>query len=119
MKEFIKSSNFYLRIGKDLPNRRIQHLIYAARRRWSPLKRSKDLTDSDIQRLRYLYWKRDIRSYNEIANIMNCLPSSVSDDICYNFNENGQPFNKGKWSSDEDKALIDGLKKYFKTDDLS
>ena len=119
VKEFIKSTNFYLRLGKDLPNRRLQHLIYAARRRLTSLKRSQDLTDNDKQRIRYLYWKRGLRSITEICNILNCTHNCVSNDIFNNFNDQGELFNKGKWSSDEETTLIEALKKYFNTNDLS
>ena len=108
-----------MRLGKDLPNRSLKKLIAAVRARFTPLKKIKDITDNDRKCFRYMYWKRGIRSFNQIANIMNCIPNCVLADICYNFNELGQPFDKGKWSSDEDKVSIDGLKKYFKTDDLS
>ena len=118
MKQFIKSSNFNLRLGKDLPNRLIRRLIETAIRRFSPLRKIKEINENEKEVMRNMYLNRRT-NYISIASKFNCIPTQVINYLNDHFNEDYEPFNTGKWSSDEEKQLLDGLKAYFNTNDLS
>ena len=105
-------------MAKDLPTRDLQAIANAARRRFCPLKRLNDLTDSERDSLFKLYgiFKN---KWTKIAEKLNCYSKCVETHVSYHLNKNGKPFNTGKWSSQEKSILIEGLKIYFNTNDLS
>ena len=119
MKQFIKSSNFYLRLAKDLPTRRLPHLISAARRKLCPIKKFKDVTDEDRARMTKLYMIHKIERWTTIAEMINCNFDCVLKYITRKYRKDGTPYDKGKWTSDEGKILLEGMKEFFNTNDLS
>ena len=119
IRQFIKSTNFYLRIGKDLPYRRINILVYAIKRRFCPIRKFKDITQDDKIIMKNLYFNNKIKSWNLIAEKLNCSSICVRLEINQNYNENGELYDKGRWSSAEERILLDGMKAYLNTNDLS
>ena len=80
MNQFIQLTNFYLRLAKDLPTRDLQVIVNAARRRFSPLKRFSDLTDSERDSM--IKWYRIIKNkWIQIAEKLNCYPECVESHI--------------------------------------
>ena len=97
MNRFIESTNFYLRLAKDLPTRDLDIVMNAAKRRFCPLKRVIDLTDNEKNLMRNLY-RIFKEKWSVIAEKINCNPKCVHPNVIYYFDKNGEPYKKGRWS---------------------
>ena len=119
-KKFNKTENFILRLAKDLPNRMIPHIYLTARNMFCPLKRLRELSETDKQSVKTLYFNTSLKGkWTQIAEKVNCNPRDVEPEIKQNYNCEGQPYNRGKWSLTEDKQILNAFKSVLKTDDLT
>ena len=114
-RKFVKTENFLLRLGKDLPNRLIRHIYYKAKRIFCPLKRFDELSETDIQSIKTLHFNTSLKTkWTKIAEKVYCYPRCAESQINNNYNSEGQPYNKGKWSSDEEKTIFGNIENCFK-----
>ena len=118
MKEFIKRENFYLRLGKGLPNRTLFNIISQCRAHFCPLKRKKQLSEYEGKQIKSLYSIHG-NKWSKIAFKLNCYPKTVEMDCLNNYNSKGEPYRRDKWSANEDKQLLNAMKSVLNTDDLT
>ena len=118
-RQFIKRENYLLRIAKDLPNRTLRNIYQNARRMFGPLKRLNEMSESDRQLIKTLNDTIYKKKWTKIVEKINCYPKCVECEITFNYNENGEPFNKGKWSSEEEKNICKAMKTVLNTNDLT
>ena len=119
-RKFVKTENFNLRLAKDLPNRMISHIYAVARCMFCPLKRLHQLNENDKQLIKTLHFNTSLKGkWTQIAEKINCYPLCVQTVIVWKYNCEGQPYNKGKWSSDEEKRFLKAMKTVLNTNDLT
>ncbi|XP_054166191.1 transcription termination factor 1-like [Oppia nitens] len=116
-REFMRSSQFLLRLANGLPNRTIYHIYFKARINFHSLKYLKDLSDDDVNSIRH-YHSIYGAKWTKISEKFMSYPMSLKIYYKNNFNKNGEPFDKGKWSPDETKQLLDAMRRVLNTDDL-
>ncbi|XP_054154589.1 cyclin-D-binding Myb-like transcription factor 1 [Oppia nitens] len=114
---FMRSSQFLMRLANGLPNRTILQIYQTARVKFHSLKYLRDLSmdmRDKVKSLHSVYGNK----WTEIGERVTSTPNSV---YCYfrlNFNKNGEPFDTGKWTLDEDLRLLAAFKRVLNTDDL-
>jgi hypothetical protein len=115
---FMKRENFFLRLANGLPNRTIKNIHRRARVLFCSLKRLNHMNDEERKLMKNLY-SIHRNKWTTIAEKINCYPYCVNSEILLNYNNNGELFKKGEWSSKEDKKLIKALKIVLNNNDLS
>jgi hypothetical protein len=118
IRDFMRRENFLLRLANGLPNRTICSVYNRARVIFNSLKRLKDMSDSERKLMKSLYSIHN-NKWTTIAEKINCYPKCVVSQIIINYNSNGEPYLKGKWSKNEDKKFIKAMKLVLNTNDLS
>ncbi|XP_054166192.1 transcription termination factor 1-like [Oppia nitens] len=117
IREFMKSSQFYLRLANGLPNRTLKQIHDTARNNFHKLKYINDLSDDVVNSIKH-YHSIYGAKWTKIAEKFMCYPLTLKWYYSNNFNKNGEPYDKGKWSIDEDKQLLDAMRRVLNTDDL-
>ncbi|XP_054155963.1 cyclin-D-binding Myb-like transcription factor 1 [Oppia nitens] len=116
-RNFMRSSQFLLRLANGLPNRTIVNIYLTARVRFNTLKHMIDLSDEEMDNI--LQLRRQYgRKWAKIAEKYMCLPSSVTTYYDFYYNSNGEPYDKGKWTLDEDRRMLTAMRQVLNTDDL-
>ncbi|XP_054166189.1 cyclin-D-binding Myb-like transcription factor 1 [Oppia nitens] len=116
-REFMRSSQFYLRLANGLPNRTLNSIYRNARIRFHSLKYKKDLSDDIINNMKHYYLIFG-KKWTKIAENFMCYPDTLKEHYRLNYNKNGEPYDMGNWSLDEDKQLLDAMRRVLNTDDL-
>ncbi|XP_054155962.1 cyclin-D-binding Myb-like transcription factor 1 [Oppia nitens] len=114
---FMRSSQFLLRLANGLPNRSICDVYHYARSKFNTLKQPKELSDEikvQLKQLLSLYG----RKWSKISEKFMCNPQSLQVYYDTNYDKNGEPYDRGKWSIDEDRRLLSSMKRVLNTDDL-
>ncbi len=104
-------------MANGLPNRTIKTTYYGAKVLFNSLKCLKDMSDSEklIKNLHSIHKNK----WTKIALKCHFYPFCVMSEIVYNYNSNGEPYNKGQWSRKENKKLLKGIKLALNTNHLS
>jgi hypothetical protein len=116
--DFTRRENFLLRLANGLPNRLVKVIYDRARVLFCPLRRMNQIKDEERKLMKSLHSLHK-NKWTTIAQKLNCYPVSVQSLIGDNYNRNGEPYKKGKWSFKENQKFINALKVYLNTDDLS
>ena len=118
VKRLISRENFLLRLAKDLPNRTTCHIHDTLRVICCPLRKRDSFTKSEKNLMWKLRFENNMK-WIQIAEKLNCDPHSVHIFIDDNYNSEGQTFNKGMWSEDENQKFLNAMKVVLNTDDLT
>ncbi|XP_054166188.1 cyclin-D-binding Myb-like transcription factor 1 [Oppia nitens] len=109
-REFMRSTQFYLRLANGLPNRTLNSIYRNARIRFHSLKYKKDLSDDIINNMKHYYLIFG-KKWTQIAEKLMCYPATIMEHYKINYNKNGEPYDMGNWSVDEDKQLLDAMRR--------
>ncbi|XP_054155964.1 cyclin-D-binding Myb-like transcription factor 1 [Oppia nitens] len=115
---FMRNSQFLFRLANGLPNRTLVNIYITARVKFNTLKRMCELSADEkdnILELRRLYG----RKWAKISEKYQCYPSSVTTYYDTYYDKNGEPYDTGKWTPDENRRLLAAMKQWLNTDDLS
>ncbi|XP_054156000.1 transcription termination factor 1-like [Oppia nitens] len=115
--DFVKSTQFLLRLANGLPNRTIKNIYYVSRTSFKPLKRMSEMSVQTIDKIKQLHTLYG-NKWSKIGEKFMCTPYAISNYYHRSFNKNGEPYDKGKWSPDENKRLLDAMRRVLNTDDL-
>ena len=116
--EFMNREKFFLRLAKGLPNRTLKNIRDTSKRMFCPLKRKNQMSENEIKQIKDLYSIHGSK-WSEIAFKLNAYPYCVQMHYIKNYNSNGEPYKRGKWSADEDKQLLNAMKSVLNIDDLT
>ncbi|XP_071040530.1 uncharacterized protein [Parasteatoda tepidariorum] len=113
-KKFLRIKHFYVRLGKDINERTLHSIYKKARALFTPFKKSKDCTSSDVEGILLLQKK-----YGSNWSLIGQKLKINNEDCCQIYCYNRKPLLKGKWSKNETLQLISAIKSVENVSDLS
>ncbi|KAG8194582.1 hypothetical protein JTE90_013320 [Oedothorax gibbosus] len=111
---FLRAKHFYVRLGKDLPDRQLFTIYRKARILFHHLKKETKLDKEDVNRIRKAHSRMGSK-WQAIGNIID----KSADTARQAFLWHDKSINRGRWTAEEEDQLISAIKTVTGKTDLS